>query len=79
MILRFINRYEELGFLEERYRNKNFEFFVIYGRRRVGKTELIKNFLKDKEHIYFLCDKGGTERNVERFKRKISEYFHFLF
>jgi len=76
MILKFINRNEELEFLEERYRRKNFEFFVIYGRRRVGKTELIKNFLKDKKNIYFLSDKSGTERNVERFKKKIAEYFN---
>ena len=74
MIQKFVNRTEELSFLEERYKNKNFEFFVIYGRRRVGKTELIKNFLKDKEHIYFLCDKSGTERNVQRFKKSIAEF-----
>ena len=71
---RFIDRNEEIKFLEERYKNKNFEFFVIYGRRRVGKTELIKSFLKNKPHIYFLCDKSGTKRNVYRFKKKISEF-----
>jgi len=76
MIRQFIDRNEELGFLEERYKNKNFEFFVIYGRRRVGKTELIKNFLKDKSHLYFLCDKSGTERNAERFKKKAAEYLN---
>ncbi|MEK6951842.1 MAG: ATP-binding protein [Nanoarchaeota archaeon] len=74
MIQKFVNRKEELNFLEERYKNKNFEFFVIYGRRRVGKTELIKTFLKGKEHIYFLCDKSGTERNARRFKKSIAEF-----
>jgi len=76
MILNFINRNEELEFLKERYKRKNFEFFVVYGRRRVGKTELIKNFLKDKKAIYFLCDKSGTVRNIERFKKKIAEYLN---
>lgn len=52
MNLKFIDRKEELTFLEERYRKKGFEFFVIYGR--IGKTELIKQFLKDKPHIYSL-------------------------
>jgi len=76
MNLTFIDRTEELTFLEERYRTKEFEFFVIYGRRRIGKTELIKQFLKDKPHIYFLCDKSGTERNIHRLKRKIAEYLN---
>ncbi len=74
MNLKFIDRKEELTFLEKRYRKKGFEFFVIYGRRRIGKTELIKQFLKDKPHIYLLCDKSGTERNIHRFKSKIAEY-----
>lgn len=76
MILKFINRDEELQFLEERYNGKGFEFFVIYGRRRVGKTELIKEFIKTRPHIYFLSDKSGTINNITRFKRKISEYFN---
>lgn len=76
MSLKFINRVEELSFLEKRYQKKGFEFFVIYGRRRVGKTELIKQFITDKPYIYLLCDKSGTERNIYRFKKKISEYLN---
>lgn len=72
-MLNFINRAEELNFLEERYKGKNFEFFVIYGRRRIGKTELIKAFLSDKPHIYLLCDKSGIDTNIDRFKKKIAE------
>ena len=37
---------------------------------------MIKNFLKDKKSIYFLCDKSGTARNMERFKKKIFEYYN---
>lgn len=74
----FLNRESELKFLEKRYQNKEFEFIVIYGRRRVGKTELIKEFLKNRKHIYFLCDKRGTERNMIRFKKHISECFDEL-
>lgn len=76
MNLNFINRTEELELLNERYKRKKFEFLVIYGRRRIGKTELIKQFVKDKAHIYFLCDKGGTARNIFRFKRKIAEFLN---
>lgn len=41
MSLKFADRKEELAFLEESYAKKGFEFFVIYERRRIGKTELI--------------------------------------
>ena len=76
MNLKFIDRKEELAFLEKRYTKKGFEFFVIYGRRRIGKTELIKQFIKNKNYIYLVCDKGGTKRNIYRFKKQIAEYFH---
>lgn len=74
MIRKFIDREQELNFLSERWKSNRFELIVLYGRRRIGKTELIRQFIKDKPHVYFLCDKRGTEENIERFKRKISLY-----
>lgn len=55
MFLPFIDRVEELGSLEKAHSGKGFSFIVIYGRRRVGKTSLLKRFLSDKEGLYFLC------------------------
>jgi len=49
----FIGRESELKSLEDRYINGDFEFICIYGRRRVGKTELIKEFIKNKKAIFF--------------------------
>lgn len=69
----FINRKDELQFLEERYRQPGFDFIVIYGRRRIGKTELIKNFARGKPHIYMLCNKAGTSANIKRFKQEIAK------
>ncbi len=46
----FIDRAEELEFLQERYGTECGEFIVIYGRRRIGKTELPKNFVKKMLH-----------------------------
>ncbi|MBN2488947.1 MAG: ATP-binding protein [Methanosarcinaceae archaeon] len=71
----FINRKEELEFLEERHNKHSFEFIVIYGRRRIGKTELIKNFVQDKTHMYFLCNKAGTNANVSKFKKQVARFF----
>ena len=71
----FIDRAEELEFLQERYSKKGFEFIVMYGRRRIGKTELLKNFVKDKPHVYFLCNKTGTSTNISRFKKQVARFF----
>lgn len=72
----FIDREEEIDFLEERYRQHGFDFIVIYGRRRIGKTELIKNFVKDKPHIYMMCNKAGTSANISGLKREIAKFVH---
>ena len=68
MITEFINREAELKSLEERYKKNSFEFIPIYGRRRVGKTELILQFIKNKKSIYFLATAGTKRENIERFK-----------
>ena len=39
-----IKREKELKYLESIYSNDKFELMIISGRRRVGKTELIKEF-----------------------------------
>lgn len=70
----FIDREDEMALLEERYRQHGFDFIVIYGRRRIGKTELIKNFVKDKPHIYMLCNKAGTSANVSKFKQEVAKF-----
>jgi AAA+ ATPase superfamily predicted ATPase len=47
----------------------------LYGRRRVGKTELINQFCKGKPHIYFLADKRGTTINATEFAANAARYF----
>ncbi|WP_321416542.1 ATP-binding protein [uncultured Methanomethylovorans sp.] len=59
MFSNFINRVQELEHLNKEYSSGYFSFTVIYGRRRVGKTELIQHFIQDKPHIYFLADVRG--------------------
>ena len=56
----FINREEELAYLNSLYGDNRFSLAIIYGKRRVGKTRLIEEYLKDKKGVYFLADK----RNV---------------
>ena len=51
----FINRHQELSTLERMFQSGIAQFFVLYGRRRVGKTELLLQFCKDKRSVYFLA------------------------
>lgn len=70
----FVDREKELEILDDCLKSKKFEFMVVYGRRRIGKTELIKEFMKDKRRIYFLCSNRKIQYNLKRFSEKISEY-----
>ena len=51
----FINRHQELAALEQMFQSEIAQFFVLYGRRRIGKTELLLQFCKNKRSIYFLA------------------------
>ena len=66
----FIARTHELEVLERLYARPKFDMVVLYGRRRVGKTALIDQFVADKEALYFtalqldersyLCGQSGA-------------------
>ena len=70
----FIGRERELKALNKLYSSNKFEFAVIYGRRRIGKTELIKQFLGDKKAIYFLGIESNAKLNLENFSKSILEF-----
>ena len=61
---KFIDRHTELEILSDLYKTGKSEFVVIYGRRRLGKTSLIKEFTKGKKHCYFLADKAGEKLQI---------------
>ncbi len=70
----FIGRKRELASLDRLYTSNKFEFTVIYGRRRVGKTALINQFIKDKKAIYFMGVESNAKQNLENFSRNIIEF-----
>ena len=63
--MKFIGRQSELQTLEQEYRRDG-GFVVIYGRRRVGKTRLIKEFIKDKPAVYFLATEEVEAQSMKR-------------
>ena len=70
----FIGRERELNSLYSLYDSDKFEFVVLYGRRRVGKTELINHFIAQKPAIYFMCVESNAKQNLENFSKSILEY-----
>ncbi|MBD3249278.1 AAA family ATPase [Candidatus Woesearchaeota archaeon] len=64
MIIQFKDRKRELKELDDILSKEGFEFIVIYGRRRVGKTELILNATEKTNRIYYLA---VGEKNLDRF------------
>ncbi|MBE6550737.1 MAG: ATP-binding protein [Ruminococcaceae bacterium] len=69
----FIGRERELSALGKLYNSGKFEFAVIYGRRRVGKTALINEFIGDKKAVYFMGVESNAKQNLENFSKSIME------
>lgn len=70
----FIGRERELNTLNNLYYSEKFEFAVIYGRRRVGKTALISEFVRDKDTIFFTGVETNAKQNLDNFSKCIMEY-----
>ena len=70
---KFVNRVEGLEILERSYSSNNASLFILYGRKRVGKTELIKNFIQNMG-VYFFATTEGDGENINNFKSIISKY-----
>ena len=68
----FVDRKSELKFLNEEYCKDTSSLIILYGRRRIGKTSLIKEFGKNKNMIYFLATEESDEQNREIFKNIVA-------
>lgn len=73
--MRFINREAELGALNEKWNEARSQFFIIYGKRRVGKTELIKQFMRGKPGTYFLADRRSALEQLRELGRVMAAHF----
>jgi len=67
----FIGRDRELEALKEFYDKAGIGMTVIYGRRRIGKSTLIAEFVKDKKTIFYTATKVGKNRNIELFSKQV--------
>jgi hypothetical protein len=69
----FIGRQREIAFLEELHASKKPELFVLYGRRRVGKTELLQQFCRERRAVYFLAAQVREKDNLRAFRDALAE------
>ena len=69
----FVGREDELKELNNRYNSDKFECIIIWGRRRVGKTELISKFCKNKKAIFFTGIEANDEINFQNFSNSVSK------
>lgn len=60
----FVGRDRELKKLETLYEQREFQFVIFYGRRRVGKTTLMNESLKDKKSVYYMAVEGTKSENL---------------
>ena len=67
----FIGREPELQFLEDRYHSDGGQLVVLYGRRRIGKTETLREFCKGKQHIFYSCREISDKLQLRSFSEKL--------
>lgn len=70
----FVGREKELNILNNQFRSDKFEFTVIYGRRRVGKTAIINEFIKNKKAIYFTGVESNAKQNLQNLSQSILSF-----
>ncbi len=72
----FVGRENELNKLNSIYQSNRFEFAVLYGRRRVGKTTLINEFCKEKKTIFFVATETTEKENLLQFSKCVMKTLH---
>ena len=71
----FIGREQELADLNELYTQDRFQLFVLYGRRRVGKTTLLNEFCKGKDSIFYSAEQSNDKLNLDKFSALVFSFY----
>ncbi|MCM1416853.1 MAG: ATP-binding protein [bacterium] len=70
-----IGRFAEMEQLERMYCSNRFEFMIMYGRRRIGKTTILQEFSKKHRTLFFSAQEKNDTLNLQDFSRLVQEYF----
>lgn len=71
--MEFIGRKNELAFLESCYSNPKAQLVILYGRRRVGKTETLREFCKNKDHVFYASQEAARPEQIASFSQRMFE------
>ena len=71
----FIGRQIELSELQRLYEKSGFQLFILYGRRRVGKTSLLKEFCGNRDAIFFSAELSNSKANLEKFSQRVFQHY----
>lgn len=76
--MRFIGREEEINILRNAYNSNSYEGIAVYGRRRIGKSELIKESYRGINilNLYYECVDASEETNAKFLSEKIAQTFN---
>jgi len=74
MISTFIDRKPELELLNREWAGDGARLIVLYGRRRIGKTRLLLEFIRDREGIFYIAADSAPKQQIEELKEKMAEY-----
>jgi len=75
MILRFVDREAELETLNNLFDRRSAALILLYGRRRVGKTRLLREFIRDKRSLYFYVPNAEEKTILSEFSRVVENEF----
>lgn len=71
---KFIDRKNEMNFLEKEFNKTEASFVIVYGRRRIGKTALLNEFSNNKNSLFFLATEESENENRNAFSEKVAEF-----
>ncbi|MDP7034439.1 MAG: ATP-binding protein [Planctomycetota bacterium] len=72
--MEFIDREFELEYLRNCYERSEAQLVVVYGRRRVGKTELIREFARNRNHLFVSCDLSTEKEQLRQFSQQLHRF-----
>lgn len=73
---RFVNREDELDLLESRFERETAELLVVYGRRRLGKSALVREAIRDRDDaVYWQATEETPDVQLENFVETAAEVF----
>ena len=67
----FIGREQELAFFEDAYHASGGQLVVLYGRRRIGKTEILRRFCEGKSHVFYSCREMSDGKQLAAFSQRV--------